>query len=173
MKRLICFLLCLLFRIPALSEGAPVNPFACDCEFDAEKGEVCSCFLQEGDIGPFVNGVIVLLKERGYLAQQHAGGVFDAEVTEAVKRFQYDVDLTETGVMDHETLSYLLLYGVFDETLLLSDEDVLLWVPTDGGDKLHKDKQCSEMIAPRKISERNALLMSIKKCEHCFGEDCK
>ena len=173
MKRLICFLLCLLHIAPAFSEDAPVNSFACDCGFDAEKNESCSCFLQEGDIGPFVNGVIVLLKERGYLAQQHARGVFDAEVIEAVKRFQYDVDLAETGVLDHETLSYLLLYGVFDEMHFFSDEDVLLWVPTDGGDKLHKSKYCSEMIAPRKISERNALLMSIEKCEHCFGEDCK
>ena len=170
MKRLIVLLLCLIMTFCAFSEEA-YDPFACDCGFDAEKGEKCACFLQEGDIGPFVNGVIVLLKERGYLDQSHARGVFDREVTGAVKRFQYDMDLTETGVLNHETLSYLIFgESSLDIFLYSSEQDALMWLPTDGGDHLHKTKECSNMIAPRKISERNALALGIEKCQHCFKE---
>ena len=171
MKRLIGFLLCLLLVIPAFSEPAYMDPFACDCGFDEEMGEACACFLQEGDVGPFVNGVIVLLKERGYLPQMHSRGVFDAEVTEAVKRFQYDADLTETGMLDHETLSYLIFLDTgLDGFLYSDDRPELMWTPTDGGDKAHTNKECSSMIAPRKISKRNAFALGIDKCEHCFKE---
>lgn len=170
MKKLIVFLICLLFILPAFSEEA-LDPFACDCGFDEEKGEKCACFLQEGDIGPFVNGVIALLKEKGYLDQMHARGVFDEEVTEAVKRFQYDSDLTENGVLDHETLSYLIFADSgLDMLLYFDDKPELMWAPTDGGDKLHISKECSNMLAPRKISEKNALALAIEKCEHCFKE---
>ena len=171
MKKLLTLLFCLMLSFSALSETAAADLFACDCEFDAEKGEVCQCFLQEGDIGPAVNGVIECLKERGYLPFSHARGVFDGEVTEAVKRFQYDADLTETGVLDHETLAYLLFYEMFTSLYSMTWEDsALLWVPTDGGDCVHDHKACSNMIAPRKISEKNATALGIKKCEHCLKD---
>ena len=171
MKSLIGFLLCLMLVFPAFSEDAPVDPFTCDCGFDEEKGEKCACFLQEGDIGPFVNAVIVHLKERGYLFMEHARGVFDEEVTDAVKRFQYDMDLTETGFLDHETLSYLIFADSGLDMFLVSDDKAeLMWTPTDGGIKVHKDPLCSQMIAPRKISKRNAFALGIINCEHCFEE---
>lgn len=171
MKKLLLLLLCAVFSFFALSEAENTDPFACDCGFDAEKGERCACFLQEGDIGPFVNGVVMLLKERGYLAQKHARGVFDAEVTEAVKRFQYDVDLTETGVLDHETLSYLIFVDSGLDMFLYSDNQAeLMWTPTDGGEKAHKRKTCCKMIAPRKISKRNAWALGIDNCGRCFKE---
>lgn len=171
MKRFILLLLCLLTAVFALSEEETRSPFACDCNFDAEKEEVCACFLQEGDIGPAVNGVIERLKERGYLPFPHARGVFDREVTEAVMRFQKDMDLTETGVLDHDTLTYLLFYEVFpDISLLLEEEDILIWIPTDGGDRMHISKTCSNMIAPRKISEKNASALGMEKCEHCLKD---
>lgn len=171
MKRWLLLLLCLLTVFSALSEAEFSDPFACDCGFDAEKGEVCACFLQEGDIGPAVNGVIEHLKERGYLPFQHARGVFDREVTDAVRRFQRDVDLDETGVLDHETLTYLLFYEVLpDFYLMTEEEETLVWVPTDGGDHMHDNNECSNMIAPRKISEKNAEALSIEKCEHCLRD---
>ena len=171
MKRLLVIVLCLLMSFSAVLEEELKSPFACDCAFDAEKGEVCRCFLQEGDIGPAVTGVISHLKERGYLPFSHARGVFDYEVTEAVKRFQKDADLSETGVLDHETLTYLLFYEVFtDFYLMAEEEDALVWVPTDGGDHIHDHKECSNMIAPRKISERNALALALEKCEHCLKD---
>ncbi|MBR3928300.1 MAG: peptidoglycan-binding protein [Clostridia bacterium] len=171
MKRLLLIILCLVLSFFAVSEEQIVDPFACDCGYDEEKGETCACFLQEGDIGPFVNGVIVLLKEKGYLSQLHSRGVFDAEVTDAVKRFQYDADLSQTGMLDHETLTYLLFYDVFTDFYLMpEEEDALLWAPTDGGDHVHDRKECSNMIAPRKISERNALALAIEKCEHCLKD---
>lgn len=170
MKRFVLLFLCLIFALTALSEAEKADPFACDCEFEEEKGEVCACFLQMGDIGPAVNGVIMHLMEKGYLPFSHARGVFDEEVAQAVRRFQRDSDLDETGVFDHETLSYLLLYPLPGETGASQKEDRLMWVPTDGGDHLHTNKGCSNMIAPRKISERNALALGIEPCEHCFKE---
>lgn len=169
MKRLFSLVLCLMLLF-AFSKAEENDPFACDCGFDAEKGEKCACYLQEGDIGPFVNGVIVLLKEKGYLAQAHARGVFDGEVTQAVMRFQYDMDLTETGVLDHETLRMLVFFGL-PEALWPDEADrMLVWVPTDGGEKRHILKECSLMIAPRKISNTNAAALGIEMCEHCMKE---
>lgn len=171
MKRLISFLLCLILMLPAFSEETQADPFACDCGFDKEKGEICACFLQEGDIGPFVNGVIVLLKERGYLSKSHSKGVFDAEVTQAVKQFQYDVDLAQTGMLDHETLSYLIFADSALDMFLYSDiKTELVWTPTDGGKKAHISKTCCKMIAPRKISKRNACALGIDNCGRCFKE---
>lgn len=171
MKRLLSLILCLFLLLPAFSEEETQNPFACDCNYDAEKEEVCQCFLQEGDIGPAVNGVIEHLKEKGCLPFSHSRGVFDAEVTEAVKRFQKDVDLDETGVLDHITLTYLLFYEVFpDISLVIEDEEILIWVPTDGGEHMHAHKECSNMIAPRKLSFKNALALGIEQCEHCLKD---
>ncbi len=167
MKRLFLILLCLLPLFSAFSERE-IDPFLCDCGFDAEKGEACACFLQEGDIGPAVNGVIEHLKERGYLPFSHARGVFDREVTEAVMKFQRDMDLTETGVLDNDTLTYLLLYGIFtDFYTMIEDENTLVWIPTDGGIRYHTSNGCSNMIAPRKISRRNAAALGIELCGHC------
>lgn len=171
MKRLFLILLCLLMLFSALSEEEERNLFACDCGFDAEKDEVCKCFLQEGDIGPAVNGVIERLKERGYLPFSHARGVFDREVTEAVMQFQRDADLNETGVFDHDTLTFLLLDEVFADIFFVAEEEAALaWVPTDGGDHVHDNKECSNMIAPRKISEKNAAALGIERCEHCLKD---
>ncbi len=171
MKRFIFVLLCLVLALTAFSEEEIPDPFACDCDFSAEEGEVCACFLQEGDIGPAVNGVIEHLKERGYLPFSHARGVFDAEVTEAVKHFQRDMDLAETGVFDHETLTFLLFHDVFtDVFFMMEEEETLVWVPTDGGERIHETKECSNMIAPRKISERNAAALGVERCEHCLKD---
>lgn len=166
MKRWILLLLCLILSVSAFSEGAPADLFACDC--GCVQGETCACFLQEGDKGLAVNSVIEHLKERGYLPFSHSRGVFDREVTEAVMRFQREMDLDETGVLDNETLTYLLLYGVFTDFFQMEQEESrLVWVPTDGGKRYHTRKTCSSMLSPRKISERNASAMGIELCGHC------
>lgn len=169
MKKLLLLLLCAVFSFFALSEAENMDPFACDCGFDAEKGERCACFLQEGDIGPFVNGVIMKLSEREYLSFSHARGVFDKEVTDAIMRFQKDMDLDETGVVDDETLTALIFFGLPEILTENEGEKMLVFVPTDGGTHRHLEKTCSGMIAPRKISNRNAEALGIEMCEHCMA----
>ena len=115
MRKLCLILLLVLLALSAVCVAENGDPFQCTCGFDAQMGETCACFLQKGDTGPAVNGVIEHLKEKGYLPFSHARGVFDEEVTESIRRFQRDLDLNETGVMDHETMSYLLSYDVFPD----------------------------------------------------------
>lgn len=171
MKRLAVFLLCLLFTFSALGqENTGADRFECDCGFDEEAGEKCRCFLQEGDFGPAVNGAIALLKEKGYLPFTHARGVFDSDVTEAVGLFQRDMDLPETGVLNIDTLEYLLWESVLPDAAFENGEEILMWVPTDGGEHLHIRRECSGMIAPRKITRKIAAALGIEPCEHCMQE---
>lgn len=171
MKKFAVFLLCLFFTFSAFGqENAGSDLFVCDCGFDEGSGEKCACFLQEGDIGPAVNGVIAQLMEKGYLPFTHARGVFDSKVTAAVRLFQRDMDLFESGVLDMDTLEYLLLNPVLPNMPFESRRDALMWVPTDGGVHLHIRRECSGMIAPRKITYDIASALGIKPCAHCMEE---
>ena len=159
---LACLSLCMLFAFSETEE----NVFACTCE-----KEVCECFIQEGDIGPSVQGVITYLKERGYLSQAHSRGVFDEEVTLAVKAFQKDMDLTETGMLDNETLTLLIFYGMPESMYLWNERaEKLVYIPTDGGIRRHKTADCCGMLSPRKISVLNAEALLMEPCEHCNPE---
>ena len=166
MKRCFALIFALLLIFCTAASETQENPFACDCE-----KEVCECFLQEGDIGPAAEGVIVYLKERGYLAQMHSRGVFDEEVTLAVKAFQKEMDLDETGVLDNETLTMLIFYGMPESMYLWNEKaQALLWVPSDGGVCKHTDPQCSGILNPRKISAMNAEALMLDACDHCMPE---
>lgn len=164
MKRFFAAALCLVMLLcaHALSEDA----FACRCGEDA-----CVCFLMEEDIGPAAQGVIQLLKERGYLDPMHSRGVFDAAVTQAVKDFQRESDFDETGTLDNDTLT-MLIFGEMPGAgaYAAPGGEILVWIPTDGGICRHKTPECCAMLNPRMISARNAQALNMEACEICMPE---
>ena len=164
MKRLIAFLLigvCVITN--AFSAGELYTERGCDC-----YEEPCSCFMQFGDEGTPVKAVITVLKEKGYLPDV-IDATYTFEVEEAVKKLQREYALEETGMMDDETLTYLI-WGMSSEELDAARPDLTLevvYVPTDGGKKFHRKNDCSDMLDPRKISRRNAEELEIGNCGRC------
>lgn len=130
----------------------------CDC-----SDYPCSCFIQLGDEGIAVKGVINLLNQQGYLSSR--GQVFDREVYEAVCLFQLDHHIIQSGVFDDETLSILISGRVQS-----AESDEIRWVPTDGGKKYHLRPTCSGMYDPRKISLENAEALGIEGCKRCNNQ---
>lgn len=127
----------------------------------------CTCFLQEGDEGLAVQGVIRLLKEQKYL--KGTPPKFTADVTKAVKALQESYGLEKTGTLDDDTLT-CLIWGMTAD--MLSDSKprssaAEVWVPTNGGKKRHSSPMCSGMISPRKMSSRNAEALGIDPCKRC------
>ena len=153
MKRSLFFASLTLMLIILSSAMAEIS---CDCN---EK--YCDCYIQYGDEGIAVEGIIDALYTAGYLDSER-GNTFDDEVFEAVCRFQNDCGLEETGMMDHITLSWLI--GSDEE----SENAETVWVPTDGGKKYHKGPNCSGMLDPRKISLQNAWILGIDDCGKCY-----
>ena len=134
-----------------------VAEIPCDC-----GQSQCTCFIQIGDEGIAVKGIIVHLNEMGYL-KKSSGSMFDDEVYEAVRGFQLDSGITQTGMIDDVTLSLLLNNKPLDS----SEADHIVWVPTDGGKKSHSNPYCSGMYDPRKISVDNATALGIEPCKRC------
>jgi len=167
MKRgAIWLLIALLCFFPAFSEEYEPT-LLCDC---GEK--ICICFLQQEDIGPAVQQVIVYLKERGYLNQKHSRGVFDAEVTLAVMLFQKDQDLEMTGMLDDARLTALIFDGLPESMYMWNEKsEILLWIPSDGGKRKHIKPGCSGMLNPRKISALNAEALMIEPCGRCMRRE--
>lgn len=135
----------------------------------------CTCFIQLGDTGNFVKGIIKCLKEQGYLGQKVRVGQFTEEVEAAVIRFQKDGGLPPTGTMDDDTLT-LLVWGMLplelDEVMPVargvpSTYPDMVYVPTDGGKRRHGKPDCSGMYNPRKVSIRNADRIGFKACKIC------
>lgn len=163
MKRLIALLLmvvCLL-SAPAWAEEVGID---CAC-----RETKCICFLQLQDEGAAMRGIIVLLKEKGYLTDGRIKVTYTAKVEDAVKAVQAAYHLLETGLLDDETLSYLI-WDVSSEEVdmlkpLLSTD--IVWVPTGGGEKYHGKITCSGMDAPRKMTRRNADALQIEPCRKC------
>ncbi len=160
-SRLALFLLLLLSLLPsaALASSRIID----DC------GESpCVCFLQEGDEGIAVKGVIKLLKKQKYL--NGSPSLFTSDVTKAVRKVQATYGLDETGFLDDDTLT-CLIWGMtadeLDEAKPSSDPDEV-WVPTNGGKKRHRLPTCSNMLSPRKMSARNAEALGLDACKKCF-----
>lgn len=134
---------------------------ACSC------GEApCACFLQRGDEGIAVRGVIALLHEQGYLSSGK-GSAYDADVETAVKAFQAACGLDETGTLDDDTLTFLVFGRSAAELDAREGGGNEVWVPTNGGKKRHKTAACSGMEDPRKMSSRNAQALGIDACGRC------
>ena len=102
-KRLTALLLAICIALlarPALSAGRSF--ITCDCTDDP-----CSCFIQKGDEGQGVRYINDRLAEKGYLQPDAPRGEFTYETEAAVRRFQRDNGLEETGVIDPVTLAAL------------------------------------------------------------------
>ncbi len=130
----------------------------------------CICFIQLGDKGKAVSGIIDRLYEQGYLPSA-SGSTFTAEVEQAVMAFQKDHKLKADGKMTDNTLTYLL-YGMSVKNLdtyypELSGDEV--WVSTDGGTRFHSNPTCSGMAYARKMSARNAQELGFKPCLRCWS----
>ena len=166
----ICILLVLSLSMGSIACASGLSYIACDCGKDD-----CTCFIQLGDSGDFVKGIVELLIEQSYLEAETPKGRYSEEVEAAVDRFQKDHHLPITGTMDDDTLT-LLIWGVLPEKL-----DVMMpvesrkpetypdtvYVPTDGGIKRHSEPECSGIYDPRKVSIRNAVKLEYDACEKC------
>ena len=167
MRRLRALALCAILFFVLSCEAEALSPVSCAC-----GREDCVCFLKEGDGGPAVRGVILCLKEAGFLGKSHVISRFDGEVTLAVKSFQSSHGLPPTGTLDDATLT-LLLWGLTPEELSAADPGSNpgpVWIPTDGGVRRHKNAECSGMYAPRMMSARNAQALGFDPCHRCKPE---
>lgn len=169
MKRHVSFLFALIWCLCLLISAACEADFSLDCTCGLEK---CSCFLQEGDRGSAVRGVIARLKEEGLLSKSHVVERFDEEVTLAVRAFQTAHGLPPTGTLDDMTLT-LLLWGLTPSELTLANPGSNpnpVWIPTDGGIRRHRIPACCGMNDPRKVSVRNAEALGMEPCGVCRPE---
>ncbi|MBR3494354.1 MAG: peptidoglycan-binding protein [Clostridia bacterium] len=136
----------------------------CECYHSPEE---CTCFIQLGDQGKAVEGIIHELQKQGYLGKLRKKAEFTAEVRQAVVQFQEEHDLECNGYMDDETLS-VLLTGSMSEI-----ESAYGFVPTDGGRKYHSNPYCCSMDYPRRISCVNARILGIVPCLKCSRDGYK
>jgi len=166
MKRLkigIC-LLCAVWLILAVPCFGSEFSIECDC-----NQSPCACYLQFGDKGAAMRAVITLLKAKGYMQETRVKVLYTDTVEIAVKAFQKAHQLPADGLLDDRTLT-LLVYDKYplDDP---AEKNQVVWVPTNGGEKYHKDRVCDklpkQMIAPRKISLYNAAGLNIEPCKLC------
>lgn len=146
----------------ALAEEIP-----CVCGQDA-----CTCFMQEGDGCPGLDVLAQCLEEKAAYVRPEKLEAISADMTEAVRVFQRDHDLTETGLLDDETLT-LLLWDKLPpemEKEAAEEERTLCFVPVRGGERCHKTEQCSGMDHPRRMSLQNALRLGYELCENCYPQ---
>lgn len=127
----------------------------------------CTCFLQEGDEGIAVQGVINLLKQQKYLSSSPS--VYTSDVARAVKQLQAEYGLEQTGMLDDDSLTCLIWGMTADELDIAqpSSNPDQVWIPTNGGKKRHSRPTCSKMISPRKVSVRNADALGLDPCGKC------
>ena len=130
----------------------------------------CICFVQKGDKGRAVRGVIAELYEQGYLNTKY-GTTYTDEVVEAVKAFQKSHRIKQDGKLTDTTLTWLLWdmsVSNLDKKYPNSDGQEV-WVPTDGGTKFHSNASCSSMSYARKMSARNAQRLGFTPCKKCWS----
>ncbi|MBQ7486597.1 MAG: peptidoglycan-binding protein [Clostridia bacterium] len=130
----------------------------------------CICFIQYGDKGLAVSGIIDALYKEGFLASD-VGSIFTQDVEQAVKAFQKSHKLTQDGKMTDNTMTWLL-WGMsvtnVDKKYPNSDGQEV-WVSTDGGTKFHSNPTCSKMAYARKLSARNAQALGFTPCRKCWS----
>lgn len=165
MKRLTAFMLIVFLLVPwySLSEE-----YICPiCEFGVEA---CGCYLQMGDQGPAVEGVIALLKEKGFLSGKHSKGVFDEECRQAVMAFQKSIGAFETGMLDHVSLTHLIWGDEMAGLYIDGEIPEMDLIPVNGGEKRHAIYTCSGMISPRLVAVYNAEFFGMEPCGKCNRE---
>lgn len=158
-RRFIVFMLALAF-LP-LHHVSASEWIKCDC-----RASTCVCFIQKGDEGPFVSAVIKLLKEKGYCDRKQKVSIFDEGARNGVIALQKEAGIPETGMLDDETLTFLIfdmLPFELDKADPLSRGECN-WIPTDGGKRRHYSPECSRMYDPRKVSVRNAEALGYTIC---------
>lgn len=160
MKRMLVMILLLCICVFTAAEAE----FGCVCG-DAQ----CTCFMQLGDEGMGVEAAAQLLVQQGYMQQSAPETVFSAQMEAAVRAFQREHHLPESGMLDDATLTWLI-WGMSPDAL--DEEQPLLcgnpvWIPTDGGIRHHKRDSCCKMLDPRLVSQRNALAMDMLECGRC------
>ena len=129
----------------------------------------CICFMQLGDKGMGVRNVIRMLFDQGYMPRG-TGAVFTEEVHQAVVAFQKAHRLTQSGVLNDSTLTWLI-YGMSIKDLERAHPDSdgqEVWISTDGGTKFHSNPTCSQMAYARKLSARNAQALGFLPCSRCW-----
>lgn len=156
----ICVIVFLAFFLAA-SPACAYIPCQCD-----NPPDQCTCFIQLGDKGPAVKGIIEKLQEIGYLGRSVKKKEFTPEVKQAVIQFQKDNNLKCTGWMDDDTLNVLLRSVLPDKSVKYAKWhwNVIFFVPTDGGIRYHGDPSCCDMHNPRMISAANAESLGIHFC---------
>lgn len=61
-------------------------------------------------------------------------------------------------------------YGSDGKTTLGSgSQGQMVWIPTNGGTKYHRNSDCSGMINPDHVSIANALAQGFEPCKKCYG----
>ena len=165
MKRLIALLLISICLVSsAFSASELYTERGCDCQ-----AVLCSCFMQLGDEGAPVKAVISVLKEKGYL-NSGIEATYTEAVVKAVMALQREINLPETGMLDDETLTYLL-WGMSSAELDAAKPELtaeVVYVPTNGGEKFHDNEKCCGIIAPRKLTRRNAEVLDLDDCSICY-----
>ena len=165
---ILSFILIQILVVSAMAASRSFIP--CDC-----NQQPCTCFVQLGDEGGFVKGIVELLIDQGYLAPNTPTGLFSEDVEAGVIEFQRDHNLPQTGTMDDDTLT-LLIWGMSPEKLdkaspIVSGDPKTypdqVFIPTDGGKKHHFKKTCCNMYDPRKVSIRNAAQLGFDACGKC------
>lgn len=162
-KRVLALALAIALCLSAAGEAR----LYCEC-----RQENCICFIQYMDEGQAVKQIIAVLAYYGYLPKDNTPALFDEAVAFAVLAFQRDAGLYETGMMDDDTLTLLLmeLQPVYSEksiSLKPASASRAVWVPTNGGIRHHSKPTCSKMYDPRLVSELNALKMDMQPCGIC------
>lgn len=160
-KRFVAFLCILIVFSVIIGQASADIPCLC-----GNPPDQCTCFIQMGDKGPAVKGIIVILKREGYLDHKHKKDGFSEEVRQAVIQFQAKNHLECTGYMDDETLDVLLYDELPDSERKFEAERWLdvVYIPTDGGIRYHTNPTCCEMHHPRMISRVNAEKLGIQHC---------
>lgn len=106
---------------------------------------------------------------RCYISSNARIEIYDDAIVDAVKQFQANKNLPDTGMMDDETLTQLL-WGIsvneLDELYPMLNPNSM-WIPTDGGKRRHCDPLCCDMYDPRLISIRNADVIGMYPCKRC------
>lgn len=145
----------------ALADRLSRSYIPCDC-----IGH-CVCFIQKDDEGNFVKAIIKELIKKNYLPKKTPTGLFTEDVEKAVKQFQSDHQLEQTGMMDDDTLTILLWNmtpNELDKTTTDKKAHMTVYIPTNVGKRRHKSPSCSGMISPRKVSIRNAEKAGFDTC---------